>query len=190
MLNADSKFIYDGSLFFFLRIYKRAWTVWHARNRAMNFCTQSLREKRDITGRKFPNQIATSSEVMEYKEDLNRNSILLFFHSPQWARTSSLSRRHDHTQTHHIRYDSSGRVISPTQRPLRDNAQHLQESDIHATGGMRTRNPGKQVAPNPRLGHRAATGIDSILVHNKKIFCDFGIYCRSPERGWTSRYSY
>jgi hypothetical protein len=36
--------------------------------------------------------------------------------SPQWANASSLSRIHDHTQTHHTRYDSSGRVISPTQR--------------------------------------------------------------------------
>ena len=27
-------------------------------------------------------------------------------------------RLHDHTQTHHARYDSSGRVISPTQRLL------------------------------------------------------------------------
>jgi len=33
---------------------------------------------------------------------------------------------HYHTQTHHTRYDSSGRVISPTQRPLPDNTQHSQ----------------------------------------------------------------
>jgi len=40
------------------------------------------------------------------------------------AKTSSLSRIHDHTQTHHTRQESSVRVISPTQRPLPDNTQH------------------------------------------------------------------
>ena len=29
-----------------------------------------------------------------------------------------------HTMTHHSRYYSSGRVISPTRKPLRDNTQH------------------------------------------------------------------
>jgi hypothetical protein len=36
--------------------------------------------------------------------------------SPNWARTSRL-----HSDTHHTRWDSSGRVISPSQRPLPDN---------------------------------------------------------------------
>ena len=35
-----------------------------------------------------------------------------------------------HTLTHHARQDSSGQVIIPTQRPLPDNAQHSQETDI------------------------------------------------------------
>ena len=39
--------------------------------------------------------------------------------------------------------DSSGRVISPKQRPLPDNKQHSLEPDIDATGGMRTPNPNK-----------------------------------------------
>ena len=43
--------------------------------------------------------------------------------SPQWARASSLSRLHIHTQTHHTREGSSGRVCSSTQRPLPDNTQ-------------------------------------------------------------------
>ena len=38
----------------------------------------------------------------------------------------------DHTQTHHTRYDSSGRVISPTQRPLHDNTKHSQQTDIQS----------------------------------------------------------
>jgi len=34
-----------------------------------------------------------------------------------------LSRFCDHTQTHHTWYSSSGRVISPSHRPLADNTQ-------------------------------------------------------------------
>jgi hypothetical protein len=46
---------------------------------------------------------------------------------------SSFTRFLDHTQTHHTRWDSSGRVISPSQRPLPDNTQHSQQTDIHAS---------------------------------------------------------
>ena len=45
---------------------------------------------------------------------------------------------HDHTQTRHTRWNSSGRVISPTQRPVPDNTQHSQETDIYSPGGIRT----------------------------------------------------
>ena len=64
---------------------------------------------------------------------------------------SSVSRHHDHTQTHHIRQDNSGRVISPPQRPLPEHTQHSQETDVHASGGIRIRNPSK-----PRLRPRSA----------------------------------
>jgi len=50
--------------------------------------------------------------------------------SPQWTRASSLLRLHHHTQTHHTRWDSSGRVICSTQRPLPD-TQHSQQTNIH-----------------------------------------------------------
>jgi len=43
-----------------------------------------------------------------------------------------------HTTTHHSRYDSSGRVISSSQRPLPDNTRHSQQTNIHAPGGIRT----------------------------------------------------
>jgi hypothetical protein len=39
--------------------------------------------------------------------------------------------------------DSSGRVIGTPQRPLPDTTQNSQETDIHAPGGIRTRNPSK-----------------------------------------------
>ena len=56
-----------------------------------------------------------------------------------------------HTAMHHSRLDSSGRVIGPTQRPLPDNTQHSQQTDIHVPGGIRTRNPSKRAAADPRL---------------------------------------
>jgi hypothetical protein len=45
-------------------------------------------------------------------------------------------------------------VISPTQRPLPDNTQHLKETDIHVPGGIRTRNPNKRAAVDPRRRQR------------------------------------
>jgi len=39
-----------------------------------------------------------------------------------------------HTTMHHSQEDSSGRVISSSQRPLPDNKQHSQETHIHALG--------------------------------------------------------
>ena len=55
-----------------------------------------------------------------------------------------------HTKTHHSRQDSSGRVNSSSQR-LRDNTQHLQETDIHAPGGIRTYNLSWRVMAELRL---------------------------------------
>jgi hypothetical protein len=53
---------------------------------------------------------------------------------------SSLSRRHNHTQTHHNRYDSSGWVISPSHRLLADKTRHSQQTDSHASNGIWTHN--------------------------------------------------
>ena len=41
-----------------------------------------------------------------------------------------------------------------TQRPLPDNTQHSQQTDTHASGGIRTRNPSKRAAADPRLRPR------------------------------------
>jgi hypothetical protein len=45
--------------------------------------------------------------------------------------------------------------MSPMQRPLPDNTQHSQETDIHAPGGIRTRNSIKRVAAEQRLRLRS-----------------------------------
>ena len=59
-------------------------------------------------------------------------------------------------KTHHTRWDSSGRVTSPMDRPLPDNTQHSQQTDIHSLppDGIRTRNPSKRAAEDPRLRSR------------------------------------
>ena len=56
-----------------------------------------------------------------------------------------------HTTTHHSRQDSSGRVISPSERPLPDNTQHSQQTNIHAPGGIRTYNLSRRAAADLRL---------------------------------------
>ena len=71
--------------------------------------------------------------------------------------THTHTHTHTHTQTHHSRQDSSGRVITPTQRSVPDNTQHSQETNIHALSGIRTHNSRKQASVDPRLrprGHR------------------------------------
>ena len=46
--------------------------------------------------------------------------------------------------------------LSPTQRRLPDKTQHSQETDIHAPGGVRTHDPSKRAAANPRLDNEEA----------------------------------
>jgi hypothetical protein len=56
-----------------------------------------------------------------------------------------------HSDTHHSRYDSSGWGIGPSQRPLPDNTSTSQETNIHASGGIRTYDPSKRSAAHRRL---------------------------------------
>jgi hypothetical protein len=49
-----------------------------------------------------------------------------------------------HTTTHHSRYDSSGRMISSSQRPLPDNTQHSQHTHFHAPGWIQTHSAGER----------------------------------------------
>jgi len=83
-----------------------------------------------------------------------------------------------HKHTHQIRLDSSVRGIGPTQRPLPHNTQHLQETEIHAYGGIRTRNPKKRATADP-LVNRAATVTDLdylfefFSIFHPTVICDF-----------------
>ena len=51
-----------------------------------------------------------------------------------------------HTTTQHNRQDSSGRVISSSQRPLPDNTRQSQQTNIHAPGGIRTQDLSRRAA--------------------------------------------
>ena len=62
-----------------------------------------------------------------------------------------------HTMMHHSRYDSSGWVISSSQKPLPDSTQHSQQINIHALGGIQTHNISKWAATDLHCrlhGHR------------------------------------
>jgi hypothetical protein len=63
--------------------------------------------------------------------------------------------------------DSFGRVISPSQRPVRDNTQH---TDIHVPGGIRTHNPSKRTAVDPRLRPRGHWDRRICIVGTLKLF--------------------
>ena len=59
---------------------------------------------------------------------------LLFKRSHKWL---GMTVYRSHTTKHHIREDSYGRVISSSQRPLPDNTQHSQQTNVHVPGGPR-----------------------------------------------------
>jgi len=71
-----------------------------------------------------------------------------------------------HTTTHHSRKDSSGRVISSSQRPLPDNTQHTQHTSMPPVGFERTISSGER--PQTYALDRAATGTGYYLLHSTR----------------------
>ena len=67
--------------------------------------------------------------------------------------TSVYGASRSHSDTPHS-VELLWKVISPTQRLLPDNAQQLQRTDFHASGGIRTRNSSKRSAADWRLKPR------------------------------------
>jgi len=59
-----------------------------------------------------------------------------------------------HTTTRNSRQDSSGRVIGSSQRPIPDNTQHSQQTNIHAPGGILTHVVSRRAAADLRLRPR------------------------------------
>ena len=56
------------------------------------------------------------------------------------------------------RYDSSGRMISPTQRPIPNSTHHSQERDIDAPAGFEPAILTSE-RPQPHALHHVATGV-------------------------------
>jgi len=54
---------------------------------------------------------------------LGKSFVFIMIWQSLLCRSSSLSRLHDHTQSHHTWSDSFGRVITPLQKPLPDYTQ-------------------------------------------------------------------
>ena len=73
--------------------------------------------------------------------------------------------------THHSRQDSSGRVISSSQRPLPDNTQHSQQINIHGPGGIRTHNLSRRAAFLPRTLQNYWTICSCATNHQIWNFC-------------------
>ena len=60
---------------------------------------------------------------------------------------------HDHTQTHSVGLLlTSDHLDAETCLP--DNTQHSQQTNVHAPGGIRTRNPSRRTAADPLLRPR------------------------------------
>jgi hypothetical protein len=92
----------------------------------------------------------------------------LYFHSPVAGFSLLVFEVFwSHTTTSHSLYDSSGRVINPSQRPLPDITQYLQQTNIRATGGIRTHNLGRRAAEDLHLRTRG---------HWDRQSCDL-LYC-------------
>ena len=86
-----------------------------------------------------------------------------------------------HTTTHHSRKDSSGRVISSSQRPLPDNTQHSQQTNIHAPGGIRTHDLSRRAAADLRLRPRGYWHRLCVLLQ-VKTECLSALYLRGPHQ--------
>jgi len=107
------------------------------------------------------------SSIKQYKTHLLKSNtaqnqvktfvclFVCFWHnSPQWVMASSFTRFLDQTQRRtNSRYDTSGRVISSSQRPLPGNTQHSQQTSM----------PPVEFEPKISAGERPQTyALDSV----------------------------
>ena len=74
---------------------------------------------------------------------------------------------------HHSGWDSSGLAISSSQRPLPDNAQHSQQRDIHAAGGIRTHNVSRRTAYDLDRAAAVARQVDTKLNFTAALFSGY-----------------
>jgi len=114
----------------------------------------------------------TQTRVRARKQPSNSTSLCIYMHFfPVALRPKAgqdlfiLEVSRSHTTTHHSRWDSSGRVIGSSQRPLPDNTQHSQQTYIHAPGGgFEPSIPPGERSNTHALG-RAATGTGHLYIY-------------------------
>jgi hypothetical protein len=109
--------------------------------------------------------------------------------------TSSFARFHDHTQRRAtVGSTLLGRVISSSQRPLPDNTQHRQQTNIHAAGGIRTHDRSRRAAVDLRLrprGHwdRSCNFLPGIYQTLEHLLTSWPIYIAAPKDALGSPYT-
>ena len=109
---------------------------------------------------------------VSYKKEGEREQFIfcsLFFYLEQQPPVGHVLLIHEfctsHTTRHHSRQDSSGRVISLSQRHLPDSRKHSQQTYIHAPCGIRTHNLIRRMAADLRLrprGHCLLLGLRKV----------------------------
>ena len=83
------------------------------------------------------------------------NPLWLYFYSPvKDFSLLVLEVSRSYTNSRHSRWDFSGQVINPSQRPLPDNTQHSQQTNIHAPGGIPTHDLSRRAAKDLNLRSR------------------------------------
>jgi hypothetical protein len=94
------------------------------------------------------------------------------------ARDSSILRLHDHTQTNHTRQDSSGRVISASQRPVPDKNNNQKRQTSVLPAGFEPTVPASEQLQTHALD-RAATGIgyDNHTKYKYNMWANFRDLC-------------
>jgi hypothetical protein len=123
----------------FLRSLKQEFLLRVCENRVMRRIFGPKRK--GVTERRRKLRKEELRGVAEYPFLTKYYLLFLWRNSLIRAYATSLLRFRDQTRTLHTRYDPSGRGIGPSQRPLRDNTKHSQETDMHASERFRTRNP-------------------------------------------------
>jgi hypothetical protein len=130
------------------------------------FQTNFVRTTKPNTG--FENLAVVFADITEDKLQL---SMPYYFSFPVALRPNScqglliqeVSR--SHAKSHRTRWYPSGRVISSSQRPLPDNTQHSQQTNIHASGGIRNHNLSRRAAADLRIRQRGHLDRLSVLCY-------------------------
>jgi hypothetical protein len=100
--------------------------------------------------------------IHRFIDTINCRATHFWHESPQWARASSLSRLHVHTQTLH----SVGLLWTSDQPDAEASTWHhtTLTTDIHAPARIRTRIPSKQAATDLRLSAANDIGVGLRIV--------------------------